>query len=231
MPNMFLGRIQEHDPASKGFSAALSPALKTTMWLYHGQVLDQGQIGSCTGNAAVEVLMSGPYYNVLKKIFVESDALTIYEMATHIDGIPGVYPPDDTGSSGLAVMKACKKKGWITGYNHAFGIDHALGALMVGPVITGVPWYEDMFTPDKDGFVHPGGAMAGGHEFTVLGYDITKDAVYCLNHWTAQWGLNGFFWIKSNDWDKLLQNGGDVTIPVVSATTKKNIFNCLPFKK
>lgn len=209
-----LGRHQEHDPASRGFPAALSPVRKTVIWKYNGQVLDQGQIGACTGNAAVEVLMSGPYYDSIQKIFTEADALAIYERATHIDKIPGYYPPTDTGSSGLAVMKACKERGWIKGYTHAFGVSHAIGALMVGPVITGVPWYEGMFHPDAEGFVHPTGNIAGGHEFAVLGYDLTKDAVYCLNSWTASWGLQGYFWIKSSDWGSLLSQGGDVSIPI-----------------
>ena len=212
--NTALGRHQEHDPRSLDYPAARAVAVHDIMWAYHGQILDQGDIGSCTGNSAVEVLMTGPYYDHIQKTFVEKDALAVYEKATRLDRIPGVYPPTDTGSSGLAVMKACKGFGWITSYQHAFGIDHAMTALMLGPVITGVTWYEKMFTPDKDGTVHPGGKVAGGHEFTVVGYDSGREAVRCLNHWTADWGDGGYFWLKTADWDGLLKDGGDVTVPV-----------------
>lgn len=212
---MALGRHEEHDPKSLTFAAAKAVALKDVMWVYHGQVLDQGQIGSCTGNAAVEVIMTGPYFDHLKKVFVESDALSVYEQATRLDTIPGHYLPNDTGSSGLGVMKALVKRGLIRGYQHAFGLDHALGALMLGPVITGVPWYEGMFNPDANGTVHLTGAIAGGHEFLVLGYDLANKRVRCLNSWSAGWGDKGYFWIGQDDWGKLLSQQGDVSVPVI----------------
>jgi hypothetical protein len=215
MPTMTLGRHAEHDPRSKQHQAAMAARLHDVMWEYHGQVLDQGDIGSCTGNSAVEVLMSGPYYTAKPENFTEKDALAVYELATTIDSIPGHYPPDDTGSSGLAVMKACKEKGYIRGYKHAFGIDHAMAALMLGPVITGVPWYEAMFHPLPDGTVRIGGAVAGGHEFTVLGYEMANDRVRCLNHWTAGWGDKGYFWMSKTTWARLLSEQGDVAIPVI----------------
>lgn len=211
-----LGRHQEHDPRSLDFPAAQAVVLHDAMWTYHGTVLDQGEIGSCTGNAAVEVLMCSPYYDHKPETFTEKDALAVYELATHLDRVPGVYPPTDTGSSGLAVMKACKQKGYISGYHHAFGLTHALAALMLGPVITGIPWTKAMFTPDKDGTVHATGPVVGGHEITVLGYSAERSAVRCLNHWTASWGDGGYFWLPVNDWKALLGQSGDVTIPALS---------------
>lgn len=210
-----LGRHVEHDPASRGFAAAKAVVLKSVEWTFHGTVLDQGQVGSCTGNAAVDSLMTGPYFDHLGKVFTEADALSVYELATRIDTIPGSYPPNDTGSSGLAAMKACQLKGWISGYQHAFGLDHALGALQLGPVITGITWYNDMFTPDANGFVSLTGSVAGGHEIAVVGYDSATAAVKCLNSWGAGWGLGGFFWLKASDWGSLLANNGDVTVPVM----------------
>jgi hypothetical protein len=215
MPHTTLGRWQEHDPRSLNYHAAQATHIFDVMWEFHGQVLDQGQVGSCTGNAAVEVLMTGPYFDHLQKVFVESDALGIYERATHLDKIPGVYPPSDTGSSGLAVMKACKEKGWISAYHHAFSLDHAMRALMLGPVITGTAWLSGMFETTADFFVRLVGNIEGGHEYTVLGYDTKRDAVRCLNHWTPQWGDKGFFWMKRLDWAELLKQGGDVSVPVL----------------
>jgi len=211
---MTLGRHQEHDPASRNYPAAMATHLHDVSWTYHGAVLDQGEVGSCTGNAAVEVLMTGPYYDHLQHVYTEDDALKVYERATQIDRIPGRYPPTDTGSSGLAVMKACREFAWITAYHHCFSLDAALRALMLGPVITGVVWYESMFKPDSDGTVHIAGSIAGGHEFTVLGYDSKREAVRCLNHWTPQWGDGGYFWLKAADWNTLLHQHGDVTVPV-----------------
>lgn len=210
-----LGRHQEHDPRSRQFPAAQASHLHDADWAYHGRILDQGQLGSCTGHAAVEVLMSGPYYAAIGKVFVEADALAVYEKATHLDRIPGTYPPDDTGSSGLAVMRACKQAGWIAAYHHAFGLSHALAALMLGPVITGTVWMDEMFNPDKDGFVHLGGKVAGGHEYCVVGYRAADQSIECLNSWGTGWGLAGRFRLKADDWGVLLEQGGDVTVPAV----------------
>jgi hypothetical protein len=210
-----LGRHVEHDPRSLQYPAAQATHLHDVSWQYHGAVLDQGQVGSCTGNSAVEVLMCSPYYDHKAENFTEKDALGVYKLATHLDRVPGIYPPTDTGSSGLAVMKACRELGYITGYTHAFGIDHALAALMLGPVITGVPWLKAMFTPDADGTVHAKGPVEGGHEFTVLGYSGARSAVRCLNHWTDTWGDKGYFWLSVNDWSTLLKQQGDVAVPII----------------
>lgn len=213
--DMTLGRHEEHDPKSLAFSAARAVALKDVMWTYHGQILDQKNVGACTGFSGVEVIMTGPYFDHLQKVFTNSDGLSVYEQATRLDTIPGHYLPNDTGSSGLAVMKALRTRGLILGYQHAFGIDHALGALMLGPVITGVPWYAGMFDPSTDGTVHISGVVEGGHEFTVIGYDSAHNRVRCINHWTDSWGDKGFFWLNVDDWARLLSEQGDVSIPVL----------------
>ncbi len=138
-----LGRRVEHDPRSRNYAFTQAVAvLKTVSHRSYGLPLDQGNLGSCTGNAAAGALDTVPLHKTGERILREKDAVTLYEAATRLDPWPGSYPPDDTGSSGLAVAKACKNAGYITGYRHAFGLDQALAALQVGPVITGIPWYE-----------------------------------------------------------------------------------------
>jgi hypothetical protein len=210
-----LGRHQEHDPRSKQFPAAQAVAIKSVEWQFHGQVLDQGQLGSCTGNAGVDTMMTGPYWDHLKRTFVEADAVALYEVATHIDRVPGSYPPNDTGSSGLAVCRAMKMRGWISAYHHAFGVHHALGALMLAPVMVGIPWYERMFDPDPDGTVHVGGGVAGGHEICCLGYDTGTRKLKFLNSWGTGWGAAGYFFMSDGDFASLLAQGGDVAVPVI----------------
>lgn len=53
-----LGRIVQHDPRSLAFVAATAP-LKTVTHRLSGQVLDQGNLGSCTGNAMAQALNTG----------------------------------------------------------------------------------------------------------------------------------------------------------------------------
>jgi hypothetical protein len=141
-------------------------------------------------------------------------AVSIYEAATLIDGAPGSYPPDDTGSDGLSVCKVAKSRGLISSYQHAFSLAQALAALQTGPVITGVDWYEGFDNPDANGLVSIGGSIRGGHEFEVLGYDPTTDLVTAVNSWGRSWGVAGRFHFTSATWGQLLDAQGDVTVPI-----------------
>ena len=211
-----LGRHIEHDERSRAFPAARAPKVVSVMHTRHCAPFDQGQTGSCTGNAEAGVLMTDPLFMTGRSLS-ESDAVVLYEKATHLDRIKGVYPPDDTGSSGLAVMKAAKALGYITGYQHAFGLQHALEALVLAPVITGVSWYEGFDEPDADGNVAISGSIRGGHEFEVVGIDAEARTVRACNSWGADWGDHGYFQFSWDTWDQLLHKRGDVTTVTVAA--------------
>lgn len=67
---------------------------------------------------------------------------------TVLDGIAGTWPPDDTGSSGLAVAKALVARGWAGNYLHAFTLDDVLHALSYqGPCLLGMNWRTLMDHP------------------------------------------------------------------------------------
>lgn len=210
-----LGRHIEHDPRSRNYAFALTGhPLTKVLWPRAGSPLNQGNLGSCTGNAITGVLNTAPFRKNGAKLYTEKEAVRIYELATTLDKISGSYPPDDTGSSGLAVCKAAKQLGLISGYKHAFSLQAALEALMSGPVITGVAWYEGFDTPDPNGLVQISGQVRGGHEFEILGYDPATDLVEAENSWGASWGVKGRFFFTSATWGKLLAQQGDVTVPV-----------------
>jgi len=90
-------------------------------------------------------------------------ARILYGMATKLDGLPGELPPDDLGSSGLGVAKAAKALGYISAYHHAFGLEHALAALTLRPVIVGLEWLTGCDEPDDEGLVRYVGRTRGGH--------------------------------------------------------------------
>jgi hypothetical protein len=207
---MRLGREVRHDPRSRDYPAPEAPVLTSVLHHRHCAPFDQGQLGSCTGNAAVGLLMTSPFFQQGRRLD-EDDAVALYAKATHLDRYRGVYPPTDTGSSGLAVMKAAKESGYVTGYAHAFGLQHALAALVLAPVITGVAWYESFDKPDADGVVGIAGQVRGGHEFEVLGIDVDAKTVRCCNSWGSGWGDDGRFTMTWETWDALLQQQGDVT--------------------
>jgi hypothetical protein len=158
-------------------------------------------------------LNTGHFKTSRKRYLDEAAAKTLYSKATSLDDQPGQWPPTDTGSSGLAVSKAGVQLGYLTGYQHAFGFDQFIGAIQLSPVIVGTTWYEDMFNPSK-GYLNVSGAVAGGHEYLVLGANLRGRYVTMLNSWSKAWGVNGRARIRFADFQRLLNEDGDVTIPL-----------------
>lgn len=213
-----LGRHIHHDLRSLEFDVADAPtvrtvtALKTVMHaIPAGLPLDQGNIGSCTANALIAALMIAP--NVAKKVYTEADAKALYARETADEGQP--WPPNDPGGSGLAVCKAGKELGLVRSYRHAFSLTTALRALVTRPVITGINWYSSFDHPTPEGLVSitPGASVRGGHEIVATGLDVDRKLVWFLNSWGPGWGKGGQFAMSWDDWDRLLHEYGDVTVP------------------
>lgn len=209
-----LGRHVEHDPKSLEYPAAVAETLVTTLHHRHARIFDQGQLGSCTGNAMAGVIGTDPIYRGQGHEHAnEKLAVELYEHATVIDGIPGEYPPDDTGSSGLAVAKAAQQLGFIQSYTHAFGLDHALGHLGLAPVIIGIAWFDSFDQPGPHGLleISPDAQIRGGHEIEVLGLDVDAQTIRGANSWGPHWGDHGHFTMRWATFDDLLAQQGDVT--------------------
>lgn len=208
-----LGRHVEHDPRSRAYSAGTA-AVKTVRYKRHGKAFDQGDLGSCTGNAMAGLLMTEPLWRSGRTL-TEADAVALYKVATKLDRIPGKYPPTDTGSSGLAVMKAAVQANYIGGYAHTFSIDQLLGSLSLRPGILGINWYDsfDDAKPDGECPLTPSAKVRGGHEVEMFGIDVTKKRVWCYNSWGPTWGgrNNGTFYFSWKTLTRLLDEQGDAT--------------------
>lgn len=216
-----LKRTVHHDERSKDFMFDTSNiTIVNTEHKRFIPVLNQGQVGSCTGNAGIGAIYTSPFVAEQYPVFqpTEDGALALYSSAEEIDG-SGHYPPTDVGSSGLSVAKALKNVGMISGYQHTFTLQDALKALTQYPVITGTNWYQGMFTPDADGRVHPTGALVGGHEYEAYKIDVDNGRIYFYNSWGTEWGVNGTFYMTWADYASLLAKNGDVTILLPLAST------------
>lgn len=218
-----LGRHVAHDPRSKRFPIRTSVPIASVHHERHIPIFDQGSIGSCTGNAAVGCMGTGPFYDSIDTAHTmpryaptEEGAVACYSRATQLDSFSGTYLPDDTGSDGLSVAKALVEAHEINGYEHAFSLEQALQALMTRPIIVGTNWYDGMFSPEATGRVRPEGALAGGHEYVMDSYDIDARVVGFTNSWGASWGVSGRFFMMVEDFSTLLAQDGDVTafVPV-----------------
>jgi hypothetical protein len=71
-----------------------------------------------------------------------------------------------------------------------------------------------MFKPDANGYIKPTGSYAGGHCWVWLGNLISEEAAFCLNSWSAQWGLKGYFKVKFSDMATLLGQQGEACAAV-----------------
>jgi len=211
-----LGRHVRHDSRSRAYAfRPRSVNVKSVKHIRRVQIFDQGQVGSCTGNAALGCLATGPFYDTVPAGVIawsEEEALNLYAYATRLDDQPGQYPPDDTGSDGLAVAKACVASGLISGYQHAFSPLAALSALQTRPLIVGTDWYEGMYEPDQYGVVQATGLVAGGHEYVMDEYDAARQLVGFQNSWGEDWGQGGRFYMSVEMFSFLLSRAGDVTI-------------------
>jgi hypothetical protein len=177
--------------------------------------LNQGTLGSCTANALCGALNSRPDCSG-KQPLDETDAVTLYDAETRLEGKP--HPPNDPGGSGLLVCQAAQQERLITSYTHAFGVQQALEALVLRPVITGINWYTSFDTPDPTGLIEiaPQATVRGGHEVLADGIDAEKQLVWLWNSWGKTFGVGGRFCMSFATWEQLLdrKNQGDVTVPI-----------------
>lgn len=214
-----LGRHVLHDNRSLDYDAATLvehvTTERTTYHARHGEVFDQGNVGACTAMAALGLMNTEPF--VGSKLFTTEDALAFYSRETALDDrqIPGRYPPDDTGSTGLWSMKQLRADGLIPAYRWAFSLATVKRLLQVSPISLGLPWFNSMFDVDAHGFlvVQSFTGLAGGHQIEATGVDFERQAVEITNSWGPGWGHNGRAFLRFTHLDQLLKLHGDVAVP------------------
>lgn len=179
------------------------------IWADNEPVLDQGNYGTCVGNGCAQWGNTLP----IDDKFNETIARQIYYEATILDG-----SPDNPDASGGGQQGATVKSGVIALKNrarlNAYAVTTQLSTIDTwlqtkGPIIVGTDWYNDMFTPDANGFIKPTGSYAGGHCFLLKGYVPSKGGYEFLNSWGSGWGVGGRFYMKTADWSSLLVNAGE----------------------
>lgn len=221
-----LGRHVRHDPRSLAYRypARSTGTLTSVRHTRQIPVLDQGDLGSCTGNAAEGALGTSPFWDAIPTTVLgrptgnaqvdEDQAIALYSAATALDSYAGGYPPTDTGSDGLAVAKAATAAGLISGYQHATSLDAALAALAAQPVIAGINWYDSFDSPAASGLITIAkrAVVRGGHEVVLDELDVTRRRVWFTNSWSSQWGLLGRACLSWDDFGRLLSEQGDVTV-------------------
>jgi hypothetical protein len=211
-----LSRHVEHDDRSRDHALTVG-AIDRSAWvskrvrIYDPLPNPNQTIGNCTGCAQM-MLFNTVGNRVAGRVLSMPMAIKNYELSTQLDGISGTYPPDDTGSTGLAAAKASQQLGLGLGYQWIFdGADGVVQAIQQGrSVAAGTKWLQSMFTnPYSSGKpLEVTGDVAGGHEYVLHGYDASRD--YVLGR--CWWGTFRDFWIRRTDLDNLLRDSGDAHV-------------------
>lgn len=218
IPGKRLGRHVRIDTRGESYRVApvSAAAIESRMWLgSNQQALNQGDIGACTGFAPAHALNCLPFGMRLSN----SDALEIYRVATTKDPWSGSWPSEDTGSSGLAAMQACRELGYIKSWSNAYTIDEVLSGLQTRPGILGCTWFSGCDHPIASGEISPVGSVRGGHETAIVGCEPDHGMIVLRNSWekygVAISGQTGYFRLTYTEFSVLMLLTGDVIFPDV----------------
>lgn len=185
-------------------------------------VEDQGQLGSCTGNAlagALEFLegVDGVPFKDVSRLFIYYNERAL-EGTIGTDS--GAYIRD--GIKALAVNGACTEKLWpykiskfatkptkacytdgakrtITSYQRITDLNSMKSCLAAGyPFVFGFTVYDGFESAQtaQTGVLNmpaKGEAVLGGHAVLCVGYDDATQRVIVRNSWGPNWGQKGYF--------------------------------------
>lgn len=188
-------------------------------------VYDQGQLGSCTANAAAAVYE----YELVKQGLLDwkPSRLMLYylerELENSISSDSGAMMSD--GIKALITTGVCDERIWpyhiaqfrvkpnATAYAQAKNPHHHalkarrlamtlqdIKASLIGgnPPCLGFAVYSSFYDIGSDGKMplpQPGENLEGGHEVVVAGYDDTIRAGIIRNSWGPDWGDKGYFYM------------------------------------
>ncbi len=218
-----LGNIPSFDPRDKKFTLPKPKAgtlfsapkeLRPVRYRYYAtaKALDQGEMPHCVGFGWEQYLLSAPVKNKMWNTPAE-----LYHQAQLVDEWEG---EDYDGTSVRAGAKVLHQAGLISVYNWADDARTIADYILTnGPVVMGTNWYWDMFSPDKENFIHASGALAGGHCYMLKGVNLDKKcpdgsvgAFRGINSWGTSWADKGMFWISFNDLDRLTKEWGEAAM-------------------
>jgi len=213
VPGKRLGRHVLIDPKSAGYRLSKTPSkeIGNVTHVRNVPIFDQGEIGSCEGNAWAGAISTGPFIYNLN----ENNAVQIYAKATTLDNIYGTYPPDDTGTSTIAAAKACRSLGLIKGWANAFHLTEMLQGLMGTSCVFACDWYEGFDDPSSTGLVKAKGSARGGHAFEAVQIKYRDKRVRFANSWGTSYGDKGYFEMAFATIEALFRTGADCSFPIV----------------
>lgn len=205
--------------------------LRIDLRTYASAIEDQGQLGSCTGNAiagAIELIDKKNNKRLdVSRLFIYYEERVLegtinYDAGAYIrDGIKVTYtkgaPLESlwpynirkwaTKPTTAAYTDALKRK--VTGYQRCVNFTAVKNALALGnPVVIGFDVYESFETIGSNGIMtYPNLAseqLLGGHAVLLVGYNDDTQRFIARNSWGTSWGDKGYFYMPY----QVIQNSG-----------------------
>jgi C1A family cysteine protease len=181
-------------------------------------VYDQGELGSCTGNAlAAAVQHADPERGQPSRLFIYYAERVIEHTVAHDagacirDGIKALASvgvcaeaewPYDVAKFKTKPAAKCyedAQAGKIAAYHRITSLSTLKASLAAGhPVVIGFTAYESFESEEvaNTGVLElpaEGESVLGGHAVLVVGYDDDAERVIVRNSWGAEWGQAGYF--------------------------------------
>ncbi|KAI9190752.1 uncharacterized protein BJ171DRAFT_574459 [Polychytrium aggregatum] len=188
---------------------------RTKGWV--GAIKNQGQCGSCVAFSTAEIVEVALATKGETVSVSEADLFFCLGAADQASCSTGWYPSHavaDVSSQGwvddscfpygaalsgqdLPCKKGCSRHTGLQEANFASINDIKQHVAVYGSAITAFTVYDDFPHCCTNNAVYhkTSSKQLGGHAVSIIGWDDSKKAWLCRNHWTATWGTNGFFWI------------------------------------
>lgn len=161
-------------------------------------VLDQGDTGTCEGNAWTGWLADGPIVHPDIAALSDPIAGEAYARQLYLDATGDTSLQQ--GAYTRQLLRQLVARGLIAAYHRAASVDEIVTQILTrGPICHGSVWYESMFEPvDQDGnayvVVDEASGVAGGHEYLLDAVELEPvegpPYVRLHNSW-GTWGHDG----------------------------------------
>lgn len=217
MQDRVFGRIESPDARDDLFPVAtvlnaVPPQLREKYWWADGWWGDQGGTSHCVAYSWMHYVEDGPVIQDVTKGRARPliEPVRLYKESQLRDPWAGERYP---GTSVRAAAKVLKDLNIIKEYRWAANISEVINTVLtVGPMVVGTKWYDGMNKPDAKGLMHLGGKDMGGHAYLINGVNLDKEVLRIKNSWGKKWGVKGYAFITFDDFEKLLNKGGEACI-------------------